>query len=78
MIDVVVCLTLGEVYRDDGSVLVQAGVPVRHMEETRSDGTAKTVPMYSTNIQTTPVGPFHGEFQRLVAISWDFVAIVLS
>ncbi len=34
--------------------LVEAGIPLRHIEEQR------TVPMYRTNIPTTPAGVFHG------------------
>jgi len=34
--------------------LMQAGIPVRHIEENRN------VPMYITNIQTTPAGIFSG------------------
>jgi uncharacterized protein YcsI (UPF0317 family) len=34
--------------------LVEAGIPLRHLEEQR------TVPMYRTNIATTPAGVFHG------------------
>ncbi|SMP53555.1 putative hydro-lyase [Anoxynatronum buryatiense] len=34
--------------------LIQAGIPVRHIEENRN------VPMYITNIQTTPAGIFSG------------------
>ena len=35
--------------------LLQAGIPVRHIEEN------KTVPMYRTNIPTASAGPFKGE-----------------
>ena len=34
--------------------LIEAGIPLRHIEEQR------TVPMYRTNIATTPAGVFHG------------------
>jgi len=34
--------------------LAEAGIPLRHIEEQR------TVPMYRTNIATTPAGVFHG------------------
>lgn len=34
--------------------LKQAEIPLRHVDE------EKTVPMYITNIETTPAGPFHG------------------
>ncbi len=36
------------------AALLRAGLPVRHLEE------GCTVPMYRTNIATTPAGPFHG------------------
>lgn len=36
------------------SALIEAGVPIRHIEENR------TVPMYKTNIQCKPSGPFSG------------------
>jgi len=36
------------------AALVRAGLPVRHLEQ------ARTVPMYCTNIATTPAGSFHG------------------
>ena len=36
------------------SALMQAGLPLRHIEENR------TVPMYRTNIQCEPAGIFHG------------------
>jgi uncharacterized protein YcsI (UPF0317 family) len=41
----------------DGHVctrLLQAGLPVRHVDEKRN------VPMYATNMATTPSGPFRG------------------
>lgn len=34
--------------------LIEAGIPLRHIEQNR------TVPMFSTNIQLDPVGPFSG------------------
>jgi uncharacterized protein YcsI (UPF0317 family) len=34
--------------------LIDAGVPVRHIEQ------GKNVPMYLTNVDTAPAGPFHG------------------
>jgi uncharacterized protein YcsI (UPF0317 family) len=37
------------------SALIQAGVPVRHVEEGRN------VPMYITNLPCEPAGPFRGE-----------------
>jgi uncharacterized protein YcsI (UPF0317 family) len=42
------------------SALLKAGLPVRHLEERGPDGKPLNVPMYRTNIQTTPAGPFHG------------------
>ncbi len=36
------------------SALVEAGVPVRHVEQ------CSNVPMYITSVQTTPAGAFHG------------------
>ncbi len=36
------------------SALLNAGVPIRHLEEN------KNVPMYRTNIACEPAGPFHG------------------
>ena len=39
---------------------MQAGVPVRHVEEVTGSGAPKTVPMYVTNVPTQAVGPFGG------------------
>ena len=60
------CLKAGDIWRDDlvsfligcsfsfEESLLEAGVPVRHIEENRN------VPMYNTSIALTPAGIFHG------------------
>jgi uncharacterized protein YcsI (UPF0317 family) len=60
------CLKAGDIWRDDlvsfligcsfsfEEALLEAGVPVRHIEENRN------VPMYNTSIALTPAGIFHG------------------
>lgn len=42
------------------AALLQAGLPVRHIEESATLPTPKNVPMYRTNIPCRPAGMFHG------------------
>lgn len=42
------------------SALMQAGLPVRHLEETAADGLPKNVPMYRTSVPCRPAGRFRG------------------
>jgi uncharacterized protein YcsI (UPF0317 family) len=51
--DDLVAFLIGCSFTFEGALL-RGGLPVRHLEEGR------TVPMYRTNIPTTPAGPFHG------------------
>ena len=47
------------------SALLEANVPVRHIEE------GCNVPMYKTNIPCTPAGVFHGNIPRAVLITGE-------